>query len=146
MFAPLLWAFLHVVKASASTHAGALSDRLGRRPLILTGWATYALAYAGFAFATAAWHAWALFAVYGLFYAFTEGTERAFVADLVPATRRGTGYGWFNLVIGIVALPASLLFGWIWDSFGAAAAFLTGAAIAAVASIGLLFVPQRAVQ
>ena len=134
---PVLWAMLHVVKSAWSTPGGALSDRVGRRPLIVAGWGLYALVYLGFARASASWHAWALFAVYGVFFGLTEGTEKALVADLVPSDRRGTAFGWYNLAIGLAALPASLLFGATWDRFGAPAAFGLGAALAALAA-GLL--------
>lgn len=135
---PILYAMLNLVKAVSSTPAGALSDRLGRRPLIISGWALYAAVYVGFAAATSAWQAWMLFAVYGLFFGLTEGTEKALVADLVPAMRRGTAFGWFHFAIGVAALPASLVFGLVWDRAGAATAFFMGAAIAGIATLGLL--------
>jgi len=135
---PILWAVLHVVKVTSSVWGGGLSDRVGRRPLILFGWAVYAAVYVGFAFATAAWQCWALFIVYGLYFGMTEGTEKAMVADLVPAARRGAAFGWFNAALGVGALPASLLFGVVWERFGSAFAFGMGAAIAATAT--LLFV------
>ncbi|MDQ3515160.1 MAG: MFS transporter [Gemmatimonadota bacterium] len=135
---PLLWAYLHVVKAATGTTGGMLSDRFGRRPLLVGGWLLYAAVYVAFAFATMAWHIWALFAAYGLFYSLTEGAERALVADLVPAAQRGSAFGWFHLAIGLGALPASLLFGLLWDRSGAATAFLTGAGLAGGAVILLL--------
>jgi MFS family permease len=138
--APILWAFFNGVKAAFGTWGGSLSDRFARKPLIIAGWTVYALVYLGFAFATSEWHAWALFAAYALFYAFTEGTEKAFVADLIPRERRGSAYGWFNLAIGLGALPASLIFGAIWDRVGPHAAFLFGASLAMLASFGMLFV------
>jgi len=147
MLIPILYAMLNLVKAISSTPGGALSDRYGRRPLIVAGWTLYAAVYLGFAFATAAWQAWALFAVYGLFFGLTEGTEKALVADLVPAARRGTAFGWFNFAIGIAALPASLIFGVVWDRMGPAAAFSMGAALAALATVGLFgAVPSRSVR
>ncbi|HEX2722393.1 MAG TPA: MFS transporter [Gemmatimonadaceae bacterium] len=135
--APILWAFLNLVKALLGTWGGALSDRFGRKPLIVAGWLLYATVYFGFARATAAWHAWALFAAYGLFYALTEGTEKALVADLVPLSRRGAAYGWFNLAIGLGALPASLIFGAVWDRAGASVAFTFGASLALLAAVGM---------
>jgi MFS family permease len=135
---PLLWAVLHFVKSAASTPGGALSDRLGRRPLVVGGWMCYAAVYVGFAEATETWHAWALFAAYGVFFGMTEGTEKALVADLVPAARRGTAYGFYNLAIGLAALPASLLFGLVWDGLGAEFAFAMGAALAMVAAAGMV--------
>ena len=136
--APVLWAFLHLVKSLASTPGGALSDRLGRRPMIVAGWLVYAATYLGFAVATESWHAWALFALYGLYFGMVEGTEKALVADLVPAARRGAAFGWYNLVIGLAALPASILFGLLWDQRGAGVAFTAGAALALLAALGLL--------
>ena len=108
---PILWAMLHVVKSAASTPGGALSDRIGRKPLLVAGWLVYAGVYFALGQATREWHAWALFAVYGVYFGLTEGVEKALVADLVPAERRGTAFGWYNLAIGLGALPASLLFG-----------------------------------
>ncbi len=132
---PVLWAALHVVKSSSSVLGGLLSDRVGRRPLILGGWAVYALVYVGFAFAESAWHAWALFLVYGLYFGATEGTEKALVADLVPAARRGAAYGWFNAVIGLGALPASVAFGLVWERYTPEVAFAAGAGVAALAAV-----------
>ena len=137
---PILWAMLHVVKALTSTPAGALSDRLGRRPMLIAGWLLYAAVYLGFARAGSAWHAWALFGTYGIFFGLTEGAQKAMIADLVPATRRGAAFGWYNLALGLGAFPASLIFGAIWDRFGAPAAFQYGAVLALVAAIGLIIV------
>jgi MFS family permease len=141
---PILWALLHVVKALSSTPGGALSDRIGRKPLLIAGWLLYAAVYFALARADAAWQAWALFAVYGIYFGLTEGVEKALVADLVPDDRRGAAFGWYNLALGIAALPASLLFGVIWDRAGAPAAFGFGAAMALVAAMGIAFVaPSR---
>ena len=137
---PILWAMLHVVKSSSTVVGGVLSDRLGRRPLIVVGWAVYALTYLGFALAEAPWQAWALFLVYGLYFGATEGAEKALVADLVPTHRRGTAFGWFNAALGVGALPASVLFGLVWERVGPAQAFLMGAAFAAAATVLLLLV------
>ncbi len=145
--APILWALLGLVRAALGTWGGSLSDRVGRKPLIITGWVVYAIVYFGFARATTQWHAWALMASYGIFYALTEGTEKAFVADLVPAARRGAGFGWFNLAIGLGALPASLVFGLIWDRAGSPAAFTLGGVLALLAATALVFVapPREAI-
>ncbi len=122
---------------------GAWSDKVGRRRLILGGWLTYGLVYLGFAFARQGWQVWALFGLYGLYYAATEGVAKALVADLTPEAQRGTAYGWFNAVIGITALPASLLAGILWQGVGAwsgrgaSAPFYFGAVMALLA--GLLF-------
>ncbi len=120
---------------------GALSDRVGRRKLIIGGWFAYGLVYLGFAFAQAGWQIWVLFGLYGIYYAATEGVAKALVADLVPDSQRGTAYGLFNAAIGITALPASLLAGLLWQGagtwvgFGASAPFLFGAVLALVASL-----------
>lgn len=135
---PLLWAFFQAVRMLFSTPFGALSDRVGRRRLIITGWSVYALSYAGFALATSELACWLLFAVYGLYYSMTEGVEKAFVADMVPATERGGSFGWYNFAVGVGALPASLFFGAIWQQAGRLAAFGFGAAMAALAVLLLL--------
>jgi MFS family permease len=135
---PLLWALLHVVKSASSTPGGALSDRVGRRPLIAAGWTVYAAVYLGFAAAGAAWQAWALFAAYGLVSGLTEGAEKALVADLAPAAGRGTAFGWYHAAVGAAALPASLLFGVVWERYGAPAAFRMGAGLAGAALLVLL--------
>ncbi len=137
---PILWAALHVVKSATSIPAGAWSDRVGRRTMIAVGWLWYAIVYLGFGVATATWHAWALFVAYGLFFGLTEGVERALVADLVPASRRGIAFGWYNGVIGAAVLPASVVFGLIWDWKGSAFAFSVGSASAVLAAIGLVMV------
>jgi MFS family permease len=143
--APILWALLNFVKAAGGTYGGQLSDTLGRKPLIVGGWLLYAAVYFAFGWATAAWHAWALFAAYGVFYAMTEGTEKALVADIVPRSRRGSAFGWYNLAIGLGALPASLIFGAIWDRAGAPTAFVFGATLALVAALLMAIVaPSQA--
>ena len=137
---PILWALLNFVKAATGTYGGQLSDRIGRKPLIVGGWLLYAAVYFAFAWAGVSWQAWVLFAIYGVFYGMTEGTEKALVADIVPAVRRGAAFGWYNLAIGLGALPASLIFGWIWDRSGAPSAFVFGATLALVAAILMSFV------
>jgi MFS family permease len=136
--APILWALLNGVKSISNVPGGALSDRIGRRPTLIAGWLVYAFIYFLFARATQSWHAWALFAGYGIFFGLTEGTELALVADVVPADRRGSAYGWYYLAVGVGALPASLLFGVLWDRFGSPVAFSTGAGLALAAAVGLL--------
>lgn len=138
---PILWACFHLVKMLAATPCGALSDRIGRRTMIVTGWGVYALAYAGFAVAASEWQIWGLFAVYGLFYGLTEGAEKAYVADLSAPEELGRSFGWFNFMIGIGALPASLFFGLIWQQAGSSFAFLAGASLAAAAALLLLVLP-----
>jgi MFS family permease len=134
---PLLWAALHASKTVSSLVGGKLSDRWGRRRLIVAGWLIYALIYGGFAVASQASAIWLLFLVYGVYFGLTEGVEKALVADLVEPQQRGTAYGWYNLVIGLGALPASLLTGLLWDHFGAATALLTGAGLSLLAALCL---------
>jgi MFS family permease len=142
--APILWALLNLVKSATGTYGGQLSDTIGRKPLIVGGWLLYAAVYFAFGWAAAAWQAWALFAVYGIFYGMTEGTEKALVADIVPRARRGSAFGWYNLAIGLGALPASLIFGAIWDRAGAPSAFVFGATLALIAALLMALVaPSR---
>jgi MFS family permease len=130
---PLLWMALHISKVISSLIGGDLSDRFGRKAVIITGWAIYAAVYCGFAFVTAPWHVWALFIIYGSYFGMTEGVEKAFVADMVPEKRRGTAYGLYNLAFGITVFPASLLFGLVWNQFGAATAFMASAGVSIAA-------------
>jgi MFS family permease len=141
---PILWAAFNLVKSVANTPGGSLSDRVGRKPLIVAGWLVYAVVYLLFGHATAQWHVWGLFLVYGLYFGLTEGVEKAMVADLVPASRRGTAFGWYNFAIGLGALPASLMFGLVWDRVSPVAAFTLGAALAILASVGLATLVPRA--
>jgi MFS family permease len=141
-YIPLLWAGLHVVKASLSTWGGALSDRFGRKRIIVSGWILYAIVYLGFALSTSATSFIAWFLAYGAFFALTEGAEKALVADLTPANRAGTAFGWYNATLGAGALTASVTFGFLYERIGAATAFGTGAALAAVAAVLLMWVPS----
>ena len=139
----LVVAGFNLVISLSSTKGGALSDVLGRRGLIVAGWIIYAVIYLGFAFASAWWHAWILYAGYGLYYGAFQGAASALVADLVPEDLRGTAYGIFNAALGIAAFPASLLAGLLWDWYGPAAPFLAGGALALMAASGLLMIPLR---
>ena len=125
-FLPTIWVALHVVKMGFSVPGGILSDRIGRKKVIVTGWIVYALVYGGFAFASSQWHAWALFTVYGIYFGLTEGVEKALVADFAPTHLRGSAFGLYHLVVGIGAFPASLLFGLVWQKFGAASGLRHG--------------------
>jgi MFS family permease len=138
IYLPLLWALLHAVKSILSTPLGALSDKLGRKRVIVAGWIIYAAAYAGFAFADEAWQVVLLFVVYGSHFGMVEGAEKALVADLAPENSRGSAFGAFHFVVGVASLPASLGFGLIWDRFGHTAAFGASASLAAVAAVGLI--------
>ena len=134
-----------LIYALISTPAGSLSDRIGRRRLIVGGWIVYAVIYIGFAFASAAWQFWALYVVYGLYYGMAFGTANALVADLVPANLRGTAYGTYNAIVGILAFPASFIAGVLWQGIGAwhglgpAAPFLFGGGLALLAALLMAF-------
>jgi MFS family permease len=119
-----------------------LSDRIGRRVLLLAGWLVYAAVYCAFALVDSSTALIAVFLAYGIYFGLTEPVERAWVGDLAPAHVRGTAFGLYNGAVGLAALPASLLFGALWQMFGFAAAFLTGAGLAVVASAILCLVGQ----
>jgi MFS family permease len=133
--APILWMVLAMVKSATSTWGGALSDRIGRRKVIVAGWAVYAAVYLGFAFANAGWQIWLLFVVYGTFFGLTEGTEKAMVVDLVEPQWRGRALGGYHAAVGVASLPASVVFGVIYQAAGPMAAFSTGAGLAIVAIV-----------
>lgn len=149
LFLPLVWAFFHVIKVAFSTHLGALSDRIGRKLVINIGWGIYAFVYLSFALLDRLPDGWQiiatfiLFAVYALFYAFTEGAERAFVADIVKSEVRGSAFGMYNFAVGSGALPASVIFGLLYKAFGATVAFGTGAVIACVSMLLLAVIVRE---
>lgn len=132
---PLLWAAVSGVAMVFSAPLSALSDRVGRRRLLVGGYAAYGVFYLalGFFAYDGPW-LFVLFAAYGLFMAATEGVEKALVADLAPAGRRGTAFGWFNLTAGLLLLPASIVFGWLWQRWAAPAAFTFSATCALTAA------------
>ncbi|HJR08918.1 MAG TPA: MFS transporter [Pyrinomonadaceae bacterium] len=132
---PLLWAALHVMKVVSSLVGGDLSDRLGRKTLIVTGWLFYAAVYLGFAFVSTVAGAWTLFLIYGIYFGLVEGAEKALVADLVPADKRGMAYGLYNLAFSITVWPASLLMGALWSWRGASVAFIASACVGTAAAL-----------
>lgn len=131
----------NLVYTLVSAPAGTLSDRIDRKKLIVGGWIVYGLIYLGFAFAQAAWHVVVLYVLYGFYYGLAYGTTKAMVADLVPERLRGTAYGTYNGVLGILDFPASLIAGLLWQGsgtwqgFGPAAPFLFGGVMALIAAI-----------
>lgn len=135
---PLLWAAHHASKVLSSLLGGDLSDRLGRKRLIVSGWVLYAAVYAGFGFATQTVSLWILFLIYGIYFGLSEGAEKALVADLVRPEQRGTAYGLYNLAFGVTVFPASFLMGMIWDWKGPTVAFLVSAVMGATAAVLLL--------
>jgi MFS family permease len=130
---PLLWSACHVVKSTSNLLLGRAVDRFGPRPFLFLGWLLFAGVYLAFGLATAVWEVWAFFLGYGLVYGLIEPAEKTLVADLVGGERKGLAYGWFNFAVGIGTLPASLIFGAIYQVYGALAAFGWGAALAILA-------------
>src|SRR5208282_3111885 len=137
--APALGLLFNVVYAALSWPAGKLSDRVPRRWLIVAGYLIYAAVYAGFALLRTAQLVWFLFAVYGIYYALTEGVIKAWIADLAPVDSRASVFGVLNWVVGVAAFPASFLAGWIWQRYSPAAAFVLSSLLAFVAGLLLLF-------
>ncbi|MGB8658443.1 MAG: MFS transporter [Candidatus Zixiibacteriota bacterium] len=139
VYIPILWLVLNLVYALVSSPAGALSDKIGRKNVIISGLLIYALVYLGFAFASRSIHVWILFAVYGLYYGLADGSMRAYVADLVEEDKRATAFGIYHGAVGLTALPASLIFGWLWQSAGVSIAFGIGAGLALIALLIIRF-------
>jgi MFS family permease len=125
----------NLVYALISTPAGSLSDRVGRRKVIIGGWLAYAAIYLGFALAGTGWQVWVLYVLYGVYYGLAYGTTKAMVADLVPAELRGTAYGTYNATMGLLDFPASLIAGLLWQALGPSVPFLFGAALALTAAV-----------
>ncbi|MBI3864198.1 MAG: MFS transporter [Planctomycetia bacterium] len=134
---PVLWSLQQVAKSVGNRFGGRLADRRSPRRLILAGWTYYAAVYLGFGFATQAWHAWGLFLAYAAFFALTEPAEKKLVARFAATGKSGAAFGWFHTVLGVSNLPSSLLFGWLYETYGPAAAFAWGA-LAALLAAGLL--------
>lgn len=132
----LLWAAMHVVKAVISEQAGSHTDRIGRRPLILTGWMVYAVTLFALAFVAQPLMLWAWSLALGFYFGLTEGAERALVRDLAMPAERGTAFGWFHMLVGLAAIPAGLLIGGLWSFYGVNIAFLVSALLAAFAVAG----------
>ena len=130
----MLWSAQHAIKALITMRAGMLSDRVGRRTLIISGWVIYAIVYFGFAFSESMYALAGWFMIYSTYTAAVEGTEKALVADLTPEALHATAFGWHAAVQGVGALAAGIVFGLLWQTFGAPVAFMTGAALALVAA------------
>ncbi len=133
----------NIVYTLISTPAGSLSDRIGRRTLIIGGWLVYAAIYLGFALARNGTQVWVLYTIYGLYYGLAYGTAKAMIADIVPLALRGTAYGTYNAVLGVLDFPASLIAGILWQGigpwhgFGPSAPFLFGAMLSFLAAVAM---------
>jgi MFS family permease len=134
---PLVIALFNFVYAMAAVPFGSLSDKIGRVPTLLIGWAAYALVYVGFAIAPQAYFIWFLYAFYGIYYATSEGVSRALMSDIVNPDHRGRAFGIYGMAVGLTTLPASFFAGFLWDKFGPHAPFYFGAVMAGVACLGL---------
>lgn len=140
----------NIVYSLVSTPAGSLSDRIDRRWVIIGGWLMYALIYLGFALARQGWHVWALYGLYGVYYGMTQGVIKAMVADIVRPAVRGTAYGTYSAVVGILDFPASLIAGVLWqgvgpwEGLGPSAPFFFGGFLALAAALLMAFVMPRA--
>ncbi len=135
---PILWSALNLSKVVFAYLAGNLADRTSRPKLIVWGWLVYAGVYLGLGAATASWHVWFLFAVYGIFYGLTEPVEKALLTELAPPDARGRAYGVYNFVVGIASMPAGLITGALWNRWGATVALDVAAGFAGVACLLLV--------
>lgn len=134
----VLWSAHHMIKVLCTYNGGRLSDGLGARKMIMSGWVVYALVYAAFALASTPASIIAVFLLYGVYFGMTEPSEKSLVVELVPASLRGSAFGYYHFIVGMGALPASLIFGFLWQEFGVRTAFFTGAALAIAASLIML--------
>jgi MFS family permease len=140
---PLLWAAHHVIKSLFSMRAGALSDRVGRRWLLVTGWSSYAVIYFVFPYARSMPVFFALFVAYAIPFTLSEGAERAWIAGFIPPSLRGKSFGYYYLANGVFVLAGTALFGWIWEAVSPRAAFTTGAALALGAALWVLLLGEE---
>jgi MFS family permease len=140
---PIVYAVFNLVSAVTAVPAGKLADKVGRRKVIAYGWCIYAFVYAGLSMISSAWMIWPLYALYGLFYSLTEGSSKALVAEFVSDENRGAAYGLYSAAVGIMALPASMIAGLLWNHISPAAPFGFGALMAGIAFIGLVLLPEQ---
>ena len=132
---PMVYLLFNLVYSLSSIPAGVAADRFGKERIILLGFVLFAVLYYGFAVAQDTKTIWFLFAVYGLFMGLTDGIQRAFLAAIIPVDFMATAFGFYNTVVGLAMLPASLIGGWLWDRVSPSATFYFGAATAAVSAV-----------
>ena len=135
---PIVIALFNLVYAGVSVPFGILSDKIGRAPTLLIGWAVYVLTYFGFAYVPHPAMIWVLYALYGVYFGATWGVAKAFLADIVGQEFRGRAFGIYGTTIGVATFFASLIAGFLWDKFGAQAPFYFGAGMAALAALLLV--------
>jgi MFS family permease len=135
---PLLWLAFNISYLAWSYPAGMLSDRIGRRKTIFLGFLVFSGCYTAFAFNHNVTLIWLIFVVYGLYYGFTEGNLRAYVADLNTSEIRATAFGIYHTAVGVTLLPANLLMGFLWQRFGFHSALLLGAILSLLSGIALI--------
>ena len=135
MFIPILWLTFNSTYAVSSLPSGIASDRIGSKRVITYGFLIYALVYFGFAFASFQYQAWLLFIIYGFYYGLTDGVSRSFVSKMILPQHRATAFGIYHAVVGLIALPASLLMGFLWDWRGPRIAFMFGMSLALISAL-----------
>lgn len=139
-YVPLLYLSFNLVYSIVSLPAGILSDRIGRKRMILSGFILFGFVYLGFARSSEAWHIWGLFLMYGIFMGLTEGIHKAYLGGIIPGDLKAAGFGIYNTAVGLAVLPASIIGGWMWDRFGAHATFYYGSATAFISAILFLII------
>jgi MFS family permease len=144
---PLVWAAASLAKMAIAMPAGIVSDRLGRIPVLLVGWAArvFVLLLLAALPAPPAWQVWMLFIAYAATLAVTEPAERSVIGDHASASERGTAYGLYHLASGLLVLPGAVIFGAIWQQYGANAAFATAAAVTALGAAGMSWLAREPV-
>jgi len=133
----LLYLIYNIVYDILSYPAGIISDKIGRKRMIVMGYLAYGIVYFGFALAKMPVTIWVLFGIYGLYMAFTEGVEKAFISEVAPEQVRGTMIGLHATLVGIGLFPASFLAGMLWNLFGPSAPFYFGGLMGLLAAIGI---------
>ena len=140
---PLVIALFNLIYALAAVPFGSLSDKIGRIPTLIIGWAAYALVYLGFAIASHAILIWFMYGFYGIYYAISQGVSKALLSDIVNTEHRGRAFGIYGMTVGLTTLPASFLAGILWDKFGAAVPFYFGAIMAGIAVVALIMFSKK---
>jgi MFS family permease len=138
----LLWSLFHVMKVLSTYAGGRFSDSIGRKPMIVTGWIYYSAVYLLFAFLEGGTLLIGVFLLYGIYFGLTEPVEKAWVSSLVPRELRGRAFGYYHGAVGIASLPASLIFGFIWQRWGYEFAFMAGGILALLGCVLITFVNE----